>query len=231
MATDKLPYIDLAGQKFGLLTAVEIAGRKPVGPGKKKTTLLWKCRCDCGREIICPGTQLRCGDRRNCGRKYHWGQHRERRINGERSSAEYQAWTNMKSRCLPTARDYERSRYFDRGIAVCEQWLRSFESFLAEVGRRPSPEMTLDRIDNNRGYEPGNVRWATKLVQQRNREDNFRVTVNGESKTAVEWAEITGVREGVIRSRIKKGIDARVAVSTPPLPRKLRKKGLLCGRS
>lgn len=83
-------------------------------------------------------------------------------------SPEYRAWDAMKSRCYnPKARGY--AGYGGRGIAVCDRWRYSFENFLADMGERPSPEHSLDRIDNDGNYEPGNVRWATRSEQQRNR--------------------------------------------------------------
>lgn len=79
---------------------------------------------------------------------------------------EYDAWRNMKQRCSSK----KKSEYYSgRGIVVCDRWIRSFPSFLEDVGRRPGPEYSIDRIDNDRGYEPGNVRWATWTVQMNNR--------------------------------------------------------------
>lgn len=84
-------------------------------------------------------------------------------------NSEFSAWRNMKARCLdPRHKSYPR--YGGRGITVCERWVRSYPDFLADVGPRPATNMTLDRIDNYRGYEPGNVRWATRSEQQRNKE-------------------------------------------------------------
>lgn len=92
------------------------------------------------------------------------------RSNGEAASAtpEYEAWRAMKRRCAENNRR-AKPYYFDRGITVCERWAKSFPAFLEDVGRRPSGEFSLDRIDNDRGYEPGNVRWATWTQQMNNR--------------------------------------------------------------
>lgn len=80
---------------------------------------------------------------------------------------EYNAWLNMKMRCTnPSHPSY--SRYGGRGITVCQRWLNSFDDFLSDVGHRPSPELSLDRVDNDKGYEPDNVRWSTITTQQRN---------------------------------------------------------------
>jgi hypothetical protein len=81
---------------------------------------------------------------------------------------EYYAWVSMIRRChAPRARNYRL--YGARGITVCQRWRESFPTFLGDVGRKPSPDLSLDRIDNNGNYEPGNVRWATRSEQQRNK--------------------------------------------------------------
>lgn len=107
--------------------------------------------------------------------------------------------------------------YGGRGISVCAAWHESFEQFLADVGRRPSPRHSIDRIDNNRGYEPGNVRWATQTQQTRNKRNNRMITAFGITKCAAEWAEdfnlpscrLIGQRIDVL------GWTAEAAVSTP----------------
>lgn len=92
--------------------------------------------------------------------------HREK--HGMTGSPEYKAWYAMKHRCTNTADPYY-SHYGARGITVCDAWLRSFTAFYTDVGARPAPGYSLDRIDNDRGYEPGNVKWSTQSQQNRNR--------------------------------------------------------------
>lgn len=90
------------------------------------------------------------------------------------ASSEYTAWQGMKQRCLNPGSAADARNYRDRGITVCREWADSFETFLRHVGRKPSPELTLDRIDNDRGYEPGNVRWASRSEQARNQRRSAR---------------------------------------------------------
>lgn len=104
----------------------------------------------------------------------------------------YDAWRGMKARCVRLGR-HNSASYVGRGIKVCDRWLESFENFLADVGEPPTPKHTLDRVDNNRGYEPGNVRWATLTEQRRNRRDSLRsetVTKIRAMATSVSYRQI-----------------------------------------
>lgn len=107
----------------------------------------------------------------------------------------------MKQRCEnamgPRFRDYG-----GRGIVVCEQWRASFAAFLVDMGRRPSPDHSLDRIDNNGNYEPGNCRWATRVEQARNRSNARLLTLDGTTLNLAVWAEMQGIQEATIRARI-----------------------------
>jgi hypothetical protein len=104
----------------------------------------------------------------------------------------YRIWKDMRHRChTPTHKFYYN--YGGRGVTVCQAWRDSFWQFLADVGERPHPKATLDRVDNSRGYEPGNMRWATWSEQQRNTRSNRRSEWQGETLTAAEWAERFGV--------------------------------------
>lgn len=118
---------------------------------------------------------------------------------------EYAAWVNMKERCgNPKLRDYHR--YGGRGIRVCDRWNDSYEAFLSDMGRRPSPSHSLDRYPNSDGnYEPGNCRWATRIEQARNKSDNRRVIVNGAAVCITEAAEMTGVSRKTIARRLDTG--------------------------
>jgi hypothetical protein len=126
----------------------------------------------------------------------------------------------MKERCgNPRSDDFPR--YGGRGIAVCERWRESFAAFLADVGPRPSPHHTIDRIDNARGYEPGNVRWATPTEQSRNKRSNRPITFRGETLVIAAWAKRLGIARSVLRRRLEIwSVDD--ALTRPPIPRELR---------
>ncbi len=130
---------------------------------------------------------------------------------GDGRTPECVAWDGIKTRCNnPNSRAYHR--YGGRGIRLCQEWQGSFAAFLAHVGPRPGPGYSIDRIDNDRGYEPGNVRWATAKQQANNTRANIRVTVGGVTKTPEEWSRIYGVRARLIRQRVWNGWDGERAV-------------------
>lgn len=128
---------------------------------------------------------------------------------------EYVAWLNMIARCERP----EHARYAGRGIKVCEKWRESFDAFLSDVGRRPSAQHSLDRVDSNGNYEPTNVRWATEETQQRNRTNNRVVTVGGDKKCLAEWSAETGVNRKTLARRLDTGVAADRAVDPSPLHR------------
>lgn len=135
---------------------------------------------------------------------------------GGRRTATYQSWSAMRDRC--TLRTHPQwHRYGGRGITVAARW-SAFEAFLADMGIRPTGT-SLERIDNVRGYEPGNCRWATRTEQANNRDQNHLVTAHGETMTITQWARKTGVGKTTIRQRLAAGWPPASAVSEPPMSR------------
>lgn len=123
---------------------------------------------------------------------------------------EYAAWLAMRQRCTPSF--WAHPYYYDRGIRVCDRWMSSYEAFLYDVGRKPSAEYTLERINNGVGYEPGNVRWATRLEQSFNRSSSRVLKIGSESATISEWARRTGIDRHVIAKRLRRGITPEQAI-------------------
>lgn len=124
---------------------------------------------------------------------------------------EYRAWRRMLGRCY-NKNNPSYSYYGGRGILVYEPWTTSYNLFLEHVGRKPTEKHSLDRINNNGHYEPGNLRWATKVEQVRNRRNSKIITIDGVSKTVFEWASEVGVSPNSIYLRLKRGWDEKTAV-------------------
>jgi hypothetical protein len=121
-----------------------------------------------------------------------------------RKTPEYEIWKAIKGRCLnPTHKQYDD--YGGRGISICEEWRSDFMAFLSAVGYRPSPSVSLDRIDNDKGYEPGNVRWTTALEQGNNSRRNTILIVDGEKMTLAQAARKSGIPPGRLSHRLRYG--------------------------
>lgn len=135
-------------------------------------------------------------------------------------SAEYRAWRKMRSRCRAKEGTTHHRNYVQRGIKVCKRW-DDYSKFLADMGRKPSPEHTIERRDNSKGYEPANCYWADIIQQARNKRSNRVLAVDGIRRTTTEWAEIMGVRPNTIAGRLSVGWSDEDAVKTPPNSRPL----------
>lgn len=201
------------GDKFGRLTAIGILPR--TGPGPRLIRLL----CACGKYKTTASCHLVMKTVRSCGcLRRETTRHRLTRHGGAagKMEPEYRILLGLRNRCRnPKCRDFHR--YGGRGITVCERWLGpdGYVHFLEDVGRRPAPGLTIERIKNHVGYEPGNVRWATAKEQARNRRSNRVLEWNGESHLMVEWAEKTGIPMRRIWSRLDRGWSVDRALSVP----------------
>lgn len=187
------------GGKFGDLTIVELTKIGRVG---------WRCmaKCKCGKTITIPAGRISSGHQKSCGCR--------RTIHGMVYTPEYKIWSGVLERCLNRNSTGFHS-YGGRGITVCERWIASFEMFLSDVGKRPSPDHSLDRINNDGNYEPDNVRWATAKEQGRNRRFNRIITAFGKTLCIAEWSELNGIPHNTICSRLEDGWPNEEAVTTP----------------
>ena len=183
--------IDMTGQKFGRLTVIEREGTDKHGGAR------WKCSCKCGKETVIIRSCLITGKTQSCGclnselaSKRTLGKRNVNFIHGMGRTREYSTWHAMLSRCrYEKNKDYKR--YGGRGIQVCERW-GSFLNFLEDMGPKPK-NRSLDRVDNDGNYEPGNCRWATKEEQSNNRETCVMVSFGGENKSLSRWCRAKGL--------------------------------------
>lgn len=178
--------IDLLGQRFGMLVVIG-------SPERRGKRIFWPCRCDCGRLRTVHSQTLRLGVTHHCGCQPKRAPERL----PMRGTPTYQSWLGIKARCA----DPDNPYYGGRGITVCERWERSFDDFLADMGEAP-PGTSIERVNNNGNYEPGNCRWATRVEQSQNRSCAITITVHGETLNLAEWSRRTGVDYHCLYKRI-----------------------------
>lgn len=219
-------FLDLTDQRFGLWGVVRLAGFE-------STDAVWDCLCfgclsihQIRAHSLRSGSSTRCfkcGRRRgkratsrpkqpkkeSCSKRENHGCGIADKKNRSRT---YVSWTSMIGRChSKSCRSY--SRYGGRGITVCERWRHSFTAFLSDMGERPGREYSIDRIDNNQGYYPGNCRWATRGQQSVNRCNNIIVKINGVTGCASEWADAIGITHVGFVARLKSGLTGEALLA------------------
>lgn len=195
---------DISGQHFGRWTVIRRDGRN------RHRMAQWLCRCDCGNESVVTTGSLISGQSQSCGCR----RIEATSIHGLSHLREYRIWRAMMARCFcPSNNRYEN--YAARGITVCEAW-RTFESFILGMGRAPEGNFTIERIDNDGNYEPGNCCWATTKEQARNRRSTFYVVFKGVRRSLAEHAEACGVAYKTAWKRIRiYGWSPEQALTTP----------------
>jgi len=208
----------LIGQKFGRLTITSCAA------GSKQRKPEVTAVCECGNTWKGCVYTLTHGITRSCGclivdfcrsKSTHGASSRGRQL------PEYGIWAGVKNRCYsPNSTSYPR--YGGRGVVMCERWRDSFENFLSDVGYRPHSDMSLDRIDNDQGYEPGNVRWASPITQANNKRNTKYIDINGVTKPISDWCRELDVPKTTVYSRLNRGWNAYDALLTPVRPLKMK---------
>ena len=166
----------------------------------------WNCTCHCGKEFQASGTALRLGKTTGCQSCVKEKMARLATKHGAVGSPEYISYNAMKSRCN-NPKDKRYQRYGGRGIRICDRWMDSFSNFLSDMGQKPSSLHSIERLDGDKGYEPGNCVWATKFEQANNRSNNTRIEIDGRTQNINQWAKETGVNRTVILRRMKRGIS------------------------
>lgn len=198
---------NLTGERFGKLIVVKRADDYVSPSGRR--CVRWNCVCDCGKEIVVSASHLKSGDTTSCG---CYG--KQRRVEGKLANSHgmsreriYHLFQNMKYRCNnPKSPNY--SAYGGRGIAVCNEWMQKdgFERFYSwAISNGYRDDLSLDRIDVNGDYSPHNCRWADSETQHNNTQNSVKITFNGKTMTAAQWAKEIGVDRHTIYDRIRSG--------------------------
>lgn len=188
--------VDLLGKKFGRLLVIDRAR------SNKHKQMQWLCKCDCGKELVVTTTHLKTGHTRSCGCLHNEGNNKK---HGLTHTKVHGIWQGIKRRCF-NANVKEFMNYGGRGITVCDEWNNDFQTFYDYVSQLPhfgEAGYSLDRINNNGNYEPGNVKWSTRTEQGNNKRNTILVEVDGETHTLTEWSEITGIKYSTLYHRYK----------------------------
>lgn len=204
--------------KYRDYTGCVVNGMRILGRARDRKSVVpyWKCICVCGDEVVIRRDHLENGSRCfKCGMASMRNTRREKPNvkHAMSGTPEYRSWSSMKARCTnPNAKLYHR--YGGRGIVVCSEWMESFEAFFGHIGPRPS-QYSLERIDNDKGYEPGNVKWATRLEQQNNRAACRIVVYAGKQMTVSQAIRLSGLPNSTVRNRLYNGWSEHRALTEP----------------
>lgn len=205
---------DKTGQRFGKLTVIKFTGQTD-----NNRHSLWECQCDCGNKTIVSSANLISGGTKSCGclmpkiqpasygRYYSDFPFSKTRI--------YRIWRDIKSRTTYKSKGINDC-YKERDITMCDEWKNSSIAFFEwAISNGYKDNLTIDRIDNDKGYSPDNCRWATVKQQQNNQTKNVRIEFNGETKTISEWAEYLGINRNVLYSRLRNNWEIEDALTRP----------------
>jgi len=194
-------FLNLTGQRFGRLVALKQVGKN------KQQNANWLCICDCGNTVTISQSNLHRaskGYNTSCGCLRRENSRKQLTTHGLSETRLYEIWCGMKKRCFsPTDQAY--SNYGGRGITICDEWL-VFERFYEwAMANGYQDHLTIERKDNNKGYSPGNCKWATMKEQANNTRRSHLITHNGQTMTVTAWAKSVGIKVNTLWARIKKG--------------------------
>lgn len=198
--------LDIAGQEFSRLRVIYATKERD-----RNGTVLWLCKCTCGKTYKTTQTKLKLGLAKSCGCRM--GNYKHGHCIGKKASPERSTWNAVMTRCYNKNYTYYEN-YGGRGIKVCKRW-HKFENFLADMGERPIGK-ELDRRNNDGNYEPENCRWVTRKKNANNKGSNIRVRYRGRNRTLTQWCRKLGLPYNPIRMRIRKyGWPISKALTTP----------------
>ena len=199
--------MNLEGQKFGKLTVLRF------GHILKRRSY-WECRCECGGAVTVYQYALRSGKTKSCGCLRRDVLVKRNTTHGKSKHPGYTSWSAMLTRCTNQNQPHWK-HYGGRGISVCPEWL-SFDRFWKDMGPTWKPGLTIERKNGDKGYQPGNVKWATWKEQQNNTSRNKRITAFGITRTVSQWSDATGIKYHSLAQRLGKlGWTPERALTTP----------------
>lgn len=188
--------MDLTGKTFGRLTVIDRVGYN------KHKSVLWRCACECGKEVVVPTGSLTSGNTQSCGCLHNDLLRVRRTSHGLTKTRLYKIWTAMKARCYDI-NNISYKYYGALGIGVCNGWRNDFVAFYDwAMEHGYDRHLTIDRIDNTKDYAPSNCRWISLKAQQSNRKSNHIISYNGKTQTLSQWAEELGISRHVLSARI-----------------------------
>lgn len=192
---------DITGKQFGYLTVIE-RDVKTIGERNAK----WVCKCECGNYSIATYGDLRRGHTTSCGCKKYESHNK---THGKTNTRIYKIWAHIKTRCTnPNFAEWEQ--YGGRGISICDEWNSSFESFFEwAISNGYSDELTIERIDVNKNYEPNNCKWITLKEQQRNKTNTVFVVENGIKISLSELAEKHNIPFKTVKNRYYRNMERK----------------------
>lgn len=199
-------FQNIINMEYGRLKCIEYRG-------SLKRTTYWLFQCQCGTYKVIRSNDVKNGSSQSCGCLLSETTTKNKTKHGLRYLPEYKTLMDMIARCYnPNNKHYHR--YGGRGIRICQRWLNSKEDFIEDMGPKPTPKHSIDRIDVNGDYTPENCRWATSEEQNNNRRDNHHIEYNGETKTASQWGRVFNIHPTIITGRLKLGWSIDEALNT-----------------
>lgn len=207
--------IDVSGHVFGKLTVIGRAINDP-RPGWR-----WLCACECGNKVTVTGGNLVTDRTKSCGCLKGIRAGNLRRTHGRSKTPEYAIWTTMIDRC-ENAQNKNYERYGGRGIRMCDSWRNDFTNFYNDIGPRPSPKHTVERINNDGPYSAENCKWATRREQGNNTARNRFVLFRGQTKSISQWGRELSIEPSTLRCRLNSGMSVEEALTKPLWARRVQ---------
>lgn len=198
---------NIIGNVYGRLTVLSFEGISIHGGA------IWRCHCECGKIHIVKSMGLLSGKTKSCGcLKLQLLRERTLTHGEAHKTKEWGAWTKLRARCL-NPNDSRFYRYGGRGIKFCDRWL-IYENFLNDMGRCPTGH-SIDRINNDGDYEPGNCRWANNMIQANNKSNNIVINYGGQEMTMKQWCQKLGLNYKAVSARLIRGWSIDRAFNQP----------------